>query len=100
MRTIHDARQTAGTTGGCSSPYLVPRDQTVARRSAKPTPQGCAGRHGWTTIQPLYRPSKGGAAGAGKIIGTDYWFVGPGQATRKPVGRGVPRTPSPKGGIA
>ena len=100
MRTIHDARQTAGTVSGWSPAYLIPRDQRIARRCARPTPQGCAGRPGWTTIQPLYRPTKGGAAGAGKIIGTDYWLAGPGRATRKPVGRGVPRTPSPEGGIA
>jgi hypothetical protein len=76
------------------------RGPGTASRFAKPAPEARVGQRRWSPIQPIYRPTKGGAAGAGKIIGTDYWLAGPGRATRKPVGRGVPRTPSPEGGIA
>ena len=100
MRTFHIAQQTAGIAGGCPPFPADPRARGIARRFAKPTPEGWVGRCGRSTSHALYRPTKGGAAGAGKIIETDYWFAVPGQATRKPVGRGDPRTPSARRAIA
>lgn len=100
MRTFHNAQQTAGTAGGCSPCHAVPRDAGIAGRFAKPTPEGWVGRHRRNTVHALYQPTKGGAAGAGKIIETDYSLAGPGRATRKTVGRGAPRTPSARRAIA
>lgn len=100
MRTSPVLEYTADALARCCSSIPALRGPGTARRFAKPTPEARVGQRRWSPIQPICRPTKGGARGAGKIIGTDYWLAGPGRATRKPVGRGVPRTPSPEGGIA
>lgn len=46
------------------------------------------------------RSAQRGIEGAGKTIGTDYRFAGPGRATRKPVGKGRPSTPGHKEQLA
>jgi len=99
MRTTHDLDQRAARIGGPAFSKIARRGPTAAWRFARPTSKAWVSRCGWSPIHPLYRPTKGGAAGAGKIIGTDYSLAGPGQATRKTVGRGGPRTPSTQEGI-
>lgn len=44
------------------------------------------------------RQKKVGIGDPHKHVVTDYMFAGPGFATRKLVGWGLPQTPSPKGG--
>lgn len=100
MRAPYSPEQIARLTRKGGATYPNPTTCKSRRRVPGTAPAARVGSRRWRPTRPICRPTKGGASGASKIIGTDYWFAGPGRATRKPVGRGDPRTPSPEGGIA
>lgn len=52
------------------------------------------------SIDPFCRPAKRGGKAAGKTLVTDYCFAGPGCATHKIVGWGLPQAPPAPAGAA